>query len=111
MRDGHTEILVRIHRGIVDADFIVKDADPVERPLVPTYPITSPRWDSLPGCDGKTGKVAVAGADAVPVIDHDRPAVAAHLIAKCNRAVARSQKPGHRSCCRYRHRCEMLLRR
>ena len=46
--------------------------------------------DVLSGGNGEAGKVAVAGGDAVAVVDHDGASVAALKVGESNEAVGRS---------------------
>src|ERR1700686_3745462 len=93
MRDSDTEILVGVYRGIVNADFIVEmrtgrasAGANVSNHIAPVYRLT---------CSyGIAGKVAVASADAVAVIDHDGLAVAAHELAAGDDSVGRGKNLG-----------------
>src|SRR5258708_22708798 len=92
MRDGHTEILVGIDRSVVDSNFIVEvwtggasaEADVADG--VATV-------DLLPWSDRKTGKVAVAGRDAVAMVHGDELAVSALELRQGNYSIRR---PDHR---------------
>src|SRR5882762_8276835 len=74
--DSHAEILVGIDRSVVDANFVVKvrtsgtsaQADVADGVAA---------MDLLSGSDCKTGKVAVAGRDAVAMVHGDELAVSA----------------------------------
>src|SRR5947209_4130185 len=83
------QILVGIHRSVVDAHFVVQvrtgrasaEADVADGVAA---------VDVLPGGDGEAGKMAVAGGDAVSVVNHDGATVAAQKISESNCAVSRS---------------------
>ena len=77
--DCNTEILVRIYWGIVDADFVVKMGSGGASALAYIADDVSAVY-ALASRHGVTGKVSVAGADPVSVINHDGLAVAAHDI-------------------------------
>ena len=70
MRDRDAEVLVGIYWGVVDADFVVKMR---ARGASAFSNIANhvAAVNRLPGGDCKSGKVAIAGADAVAVVDHD----------------------------------------
>src|ERR1700724_2611800 len=89
VRHGQPQILVRIHRGIVDADFVVEvrscrasaQADVADGIAA---------MDVLSGSDGEARKVAEAGGDSVSMVDHHGATVAAQEISERNGAVGGS---------------------
>jgi hypothetical protein len=91
--NGHTEVFVRIHRGIVDADLIMKmRAGRASTLSHEAYDVTAVH--RLSRRHREAGKVTVAGADAVAVVDHDRLAVSAEDVAEDNNPIGRSNNRG-----------------
>src|ERR1700733_5952727 len=89
VRHRDAEVLVRIDRGIVDANFVME---------VWTRGATTgadksddiAAVNALTRGDGESGKMPIASADSVAVIDHDRLAVAAHDVGEGEDAVGGS---------------------
>src|ERR1700676_2438764 len=86
---GEPQILVGIHRSVVDADFVVEmgsrrasaEADVADGIAA---------MDVLSDSDGEARKVAVASGNAVSMVNHDSATVAAQEIGEGNGAVGRS---------------------
>ncbi len=80
VRDCDAEVLVGIDGGVIDADFVVKMG--AGRASAFSY-ITNhvAAMHRLSGSHRVAGKMAITGADAVAVIDHDLLAVSAHDLA------------------------------
>src|SRR5579872_5570644 len=87
--DGHAQVLVGIDRSVVDTNFVVKvraggaaaGADVADGIAA---------MNLLAGGDGESGKMAVAGRDAVAVVEHDGLAVSAHEVGEGDNAVGGS---------------------
>src|SRR5690349_13592157 len=84
--NGRSKILVRIDRGVVDANLVMKmwargTSAGTDIP------------DELSATDGLSGghcerrKMTVAGLNTVPVLDLDKPSVAAHEVGKRDHAI------------------------
>ena len=86
MRDVDAQILIRIHRGVVDADFVVKmrtgtaaaEADIADHVAAA---------DVLAGGNREARKVSEARNDAVAVLKNDRSTVPAHEISEIDYAI------------------------
>src|ERR1700674_1115646 len=86
---GQPTILVGIPRGVVDAIFVVgvrpggasAEADVADGVAA---------MDVLSGGDGEARKMAVAGGDAMSMVNHDGASVAAQEIGEGNCAIGRS---------------------
>src|SRR6266404_2666293 len=90
LREGAAQVLVRIYGDVVDADFVVevRTGAAAAQADVAEHVAASNR---LAGCDGETGQVAVACADAVRVLHDDDASVAAHDVGEGDNAVRRRQ--------------------
>src|SRR5579862_5465298 len=77
--DRHPEVLVRIHRSVIDADFVV-EVGPGGPSAFSDIADQVASLHSLPNRNGEAREVTVARADAVSVVDYDRLAVTAHGI-------------------------------
>ena len=88
---GHSEaqVLVGIHRGVVDADFVV-EVRPGRASAEADVADGVAAMDVLSGGDGEARKVAEAGGDSVSMVDHNSASVAAQKISERNGAVGRS---------------------
>ncbi len=83
---GHAQVFVGVDGGVVDADLVVEvgsggaaaEADVADGVAA---------VDELSGSDGEAGEVAVAGGDAVSVIDDDGASVTAEEVGEDDRAV------------------------
>ena len=87
MGECHAEVFVRINWSVVDADFVVK-VRPGGASAFPDVPDHVAAMHVLASSDAKSGKVTVAGADPVSVVDHDGLAVSAHVVGKGHNAVS-----------------------
>src|SRR6267154_1281749 len=88
MRDGHTEVLVGIDRSVVDSNFVVEvrtGGASAEADVADSVAAV----DLLSRSDCKTGKVAVAGRDAVAMVHGDELAVSALELREGNYAIRR----------------------
>ena len=86
MRHVDAQILVGIHRGIVDADFIVKmrtGAAAAEADVADHVAAA----DVLAGGNREAGKVSEARNDAVTVLKNDRSTVPAHEVSEIHDAI------------------------
>src|SRR5580658_191833 len=93
MGDGHAEVLVGIYRSVIDADFVVK-MRPGGASALSDIANHVAAMHCLACRHRETGKMTIAGADAVAVIDHDCLAIAAQKIAKCDHPVGRGDNRG-----------------
>src|SRR3984885_560410 len=89
LRDSHTQVLVRIHGRVIDADFVVQVRSG-GAPAGADVADGVATMNLLPGGDRKAGKVAVAGGDPVAVIQHDGLAISAKEVGEDDYAVGRS---------------------
>src|SRR5580704_3730231 len=84
--DGHAEILVGIDGRVIDPDFIVEvRAGGASAEAHIANGVAA--MDLLAGGYGEAGKVAVAGGDAVAVIDHDGLAVSTKEVGEGDHAI------------------------
>ena len=89
MRIGHAQIFVRIHRNIIDPDFIVK-MGPGAAPAVADVTYGVPAMHVLAGKYCEALEMAVASCDSVTVVENNGASVAAHEIGKLNHGLCRS---------------------
>src|SRR5579863_5966548 len=91
--DRDAKVLVGIHGRVVDAYFVVK----MWTRRAPTGANETDQIAAahvLAGCDCETGKVTVACADAVAMVDHNCLAVPAHRLGDSDHTVGRGNDPG-----------------
>src|SRR5262249_46455811 len=86
VRVGHAQILVGIHRDIVDADFVVEVRTGAASAVADVADgVTAVNMLSGEYCE--TLQVSVAGCDSVTVVDHDGATIPAHEIGEFNYAL------------------------
>src|ERR1051326_468473 len=93
VRDVDAQVLVRIDRSVVDANFVVEVRTGRAAALADIADHVA-AIHSLSSCDRIAGKVAVPGADAIAVVDDDGLAVAAHHLGDRHDAIRRGNNPG-----------------
>src|SRR5205085_1488546 len=84
--EGDAQVLIRIDRCVVDTDFVVEvgtGAASAEPDITDGLAFVH----TLSGGDIEARKVAVAGGDAVAVVDLDEMSVAAHVAGVSDHAV------------------------
>src|SRR5271165_5214209 len=87
--DRQAKVLVGIDRGIVDADFVVEVRPGAATALANESDGVS-AMHVLAGHDRKVRQMAVAGSDAVAVVNHDGASVSAQEIGVSDYAVGGS---------------------
>ena len=77
MRDAQSQVFLRVHRSVIDADFIVQvGAGGAAGQANESDELATA--DAITRADGKTGEMPVAGADAVAMLELNQPPVTAH---------------------------------
>src|SRR5438270_3637578 len=77
MRDANVHLFIRVHRSVINADFIVQvGAGGAAGQANESDELATA--DAITRADGKTGEMSVAGADAVAMLDLNQPPVTTH---------------------------------
>ena len=88
MRVGDAQVLVGIHRDIVDADFVMK-VGPGRASAVADITDGVAAMHVLSGINRKALHMAIASRDSVAVIENDRSSISAHEVCEFNDSVCR----------------------